>query len=272
MKEEEFSTEVLGTSDEIEELEEETTEISTEVVTEVSTEVKEEKTDVVEEKEKTNIFLFLGVIGMVIVNLILALLLVTSIFWKDIQCSINIQWKPIIYIYPKEDTNVSITVSKPEDFTVTYPKYNNGWNVLAKKDGTLIDSKGRSYYSLYWESEQYGDNKIKSDGFIVEGSEVESFLEEKLEILGLNEREINEFIIYCLPKMQHNKYNYIRFETREEIDNYMPLEVTPVPDTTIRVYMNFKALDEEIELEEQKLEKVTRSGYSVIEWGGSIIE
>ena len=43
--------------------------------------------------------------------------------------------------------------------------------------------------------------------------------EEKLAILGLNEREAEEFIIYWLPKLESNKYNYIRFATEEEIRN-----------------------------------------------------
>ena len=34
-------------------------------------------------------------------------------------------------------------------------------------------------------------------------------LEEKLAILGLTERESEEFIVYWLPKLEKNKYNYI---------------------------------------------------------------
>ncbi len=189
---------------------------------------------------------------------------------KATGCNMYTEDKPMIYIYPTEDMHVSVRLGNKDLITTSYPKYIDGWDVYAKKDGNL-EYNGRNYYGLYWEGIKTDEFTIR-DGFVVKGEDTVKFLEEKLEILGLNEREINEFIIYWLPKMEHNKYNYIRFETREEIDNYMPLEVTPVPDTTIRVYMNFKALDEEIEVEEQKLEKVTRSGYSVIEWGGSIIE
>ncbi len=71
--------------------------------------------------------------------------------------------------------------------------------------------------------------------------------------------------------MQDNKYNYIRFETEEEINSYMPLEVTPKPDTTIRVYMQFKALDKKKEVKEQLLTKRVRKGYTLVEWGGSKI-
>ena len=69
------------------------------------------------------------------------------------------------------------------------------------------------------------------------------FLEEKLALLGLTEREANEFIIYWLPKLENNQYNFIRFQTIEEINKNMPLTVTPNPDSIIRVMMEFKALD-----------------------------
>lgn len=68
------------------------------------------------------------------------------------------------------------------------------------------------------------------------------------------------------------KYNYIRFATREEIDTNMPLTITPEPDTTIRVLMEYKGLENPIEIEEQKLEKIERKGFIAVEWGGTEIK
>ena len=197
-------------------------------------------------------------------------------FWPIIkEATINDEWdeikKPIIYIYPKKDINVSIKVDHPDKFSVTYPKYNDGWSVLAKADGTLIDKSGKKYYSLYWEGKEYGTNSIKEDGFVVKGSDVSSFLEEKLEILGLNYKEREEFIIYWLPQLEKNKYNYIRFQTMEEINNTMKLEIDPKPDTLIRIIMEFKPLSKKIDVKEQKLNSVEREGYTIVEWGGTKI-
>ena len=178
-------------------------------------------------------------------------------------------WKPLIYIYPEKDMDISIKLSNPELLSTTYPKYNNGWNVRVLKDGT-IKYNGKEFYGLYWEGSSHEVN-VTNEGFVVKGEDVATFLEEKLAILGLNEREANEFIIYWLPKMEHNKYNYIRFETRDEIDSYMKLDITPKPDIVIRVVMDFKALDEKIDVKEQKLETTSRTGYTVVEWGGSEI-
>lgn len=190
---------------------------------------------------------------------------------NKISCDQNIAYKPILYFYPEGKTDISVKLLNDEYLTTTYPKYNDSWEVVAYKDGTLVDKKtGRKHYGLYWEGVSHFA-RMMSDGFVVKGDDTINFLEEKLKILGLNEREANEFIIYWLPKLESNKYNYIRFETNDEINEYMPLEINPVPDTLIRVMMSYKPLDEKIDIKEQILNKQTRKGFTVVEWGGTLI-
>ena len=185
------------------------------------------------------------------------------------NCQID---KPIIYIYPEESMELSIKLSNPEKITCSYPEYDNGWNVIANPDGTLIDKKtSRKLYSLYWEG--ISDNSFSNvnDGFVIKGKDTSKFLEEKLKILGLNDIEAEEFIIYWLPKMQSNKYNYIRFATTEEINKIMPLEFSVKPDTLIRILMQYKPLNKYINVNEQVLETPRRDGFVVVEWGGTQI-
>lgn len=207
---------------------------------------------------------------LLIVNLILAVFNFFVVL-PIVRSSIGESWKPIIYIYPTEDIDVSITASNPELFTVTYPKYNEGWKVKALTDGTLIDENGKRYYALYWEGHNKNISKVKEDGFVVKGEDTAKFLEEKLEILGLNYKEQNEFIMYWLPKLEKNKYNYIRFQTEDEINDNMELYIDPKPDTLIRVRMDYKSLDKKIKVKEQKLIKPERKGYTIVEWGGTEI-
>lgn len=182
-------------------------------------------------------------------------------------------FKPIIYLYPTEDMNVSVELGYKENITVSYPKYINGWNVFARKDGTLTDlSTNRNLYALYYENKNIIPFNEQDDGFVVKGEDSAKFLEEKLAILGLTEREAEEFIIYWLPQLENNKYNYIRFATNEEINKNMPLEINPRPDTIIRVLMTFKGLDEPITVKEQKLNTPERNGFTVVEWGGTEIK
>ena len=48
----------------------------------------------------------------------------------------------------------------------------------------------------------------------------------------------------------------------------MPLEFSEKPDTLIRIIMDYKPLNEKINVKEQELEKATRNGFTVVEWGG----
>ena len=107
---------------------------------------------------------------------------------------------------------------------------------------------------------------------MVKGENIIPFLEEKLSILGLTDIEAEEFIIYWLPILQANKYNYIRFATEEEINKNMPLTINPNSDTIIRVLMIYKGLNEKIDVVEQELITPARNGFVVVEWGGTEIK
>lgn len=178
--------------------------------------------------------------------------------------------KPLIYLYPEEETEIAVKLGNPQKISHSYPKYENKWVVTAKPNGDLTYNN-RYYYGLYWEGKNAP--KIKLDeGFVVKGSDSITFLEEKLAILGLNEREANEFIIYWLPKLENNPYNFIKFASMEVQNKYMPLNIEPKPDTLIRVMMAYKGLDNPIKIKEQILEpSPKRNGFVVIEWGGTEI-
>ena len=197
--------------------------------------------------------------------------------WKAIGFwdSSPVCYKPMIYVYSSTEQDVNVKLGKPENLLVSYPEYpEDGWKVTAHTNGLLTDSStGRGLYGLYWE----GKNRelaIQNTGFVVAREDVVDFLEEKLAYLGLNELEAEEFIVYWLPKLQANEFNYIRFATAEEIEECMPLETAPAADNVIRVWMEYTALDEKIEMDEQPLDQIVRAdlngaGLLVVEWGGS---
>ena len=51
----------------------------------------------------------------------------------------------------------------------------------------------------------------------------------------------------------------------------MPLTIKPEPDTTIRVLMEYKGLENSIKVEES-LETPRRKGFVAVEWGGTEIK
>lgn len=182
--------------------------------------------------------------------------------------------KPIIYLYPEKEQEVNLALNFKGKFTHIYPHFNkeNGWKVNVKPDGTIYDSATNlTYYALFWEGKtkyQFPNN----EGFIIEGKNTREFLEEKLILLGLNRKEANEFIIYWLPKMENNKYNYVHFSTNE-YEEIAQLNITPKPDWSSRIFMVFKALEEKTEVKEQILiPKKQRHGFSIVEWGGQEVK
>ena len=56
--------------------------------------------------------------------------------------------KPVIYLYPEEETAVTVTLDYDGQLTTTYPAYDGGWSVTAEPDGTLYDQQGREYSYL----------------------------------------------------------------------------------------------------------------------------
>lgn len=179
--------------------------------------------------------------------------------------------KPVIYLYPETTTNVSVKLNYYGDVFASYPEIWTGWNVIAKPNWTLInksDNKEYSYLFREWKPAK----KINYDWstwFLVKWTETREFLQEKLAKIWLEPKEYNEFIVYWYPKMMNNKYNLVHFARCEEYGKYAELDITPKPDSILRVFMVYKPIDEEIEIKPQEFEKFERQGFSVIEWGGS---
>ena len=177
--------------------------------------------------------------------------------------------KPILYFYPEVSTVCSAKVTLNGELTCTYPAHGaDGWkDFVAHPDGTLVFPDGKHYYALYWEGLQKAEWDF-SKGFCVRGEDTAVFLEWALAEQGLNEREANEFIIYWLPQMQDAPYNVISFQTTAYTEG-AALEITPAPDSLLRVFMTYYPTDAEVEIAPQIFEGFTRQGFTVVEWGGS---
>ena len=189
---------------------------------------------------------------------------------SDWQPDPNAAYKPVIYLYPEEETDVSVKLVLDGKLTCAYPAYNTGWNVTAAPDGTLTDANGQTYNYLYWEGETNAQWDM-SEGFCIKGEDTAAFLEEALKKLGLTRREANEFIVYWLPLMEQNPYNIISFQTDVYTDA-AELQIDPAPDTVIRVFMTYQASDYMLRVLPQKLTAPERSGFTVVEWGGTEVK
>ncbi|MBU1221048.1 hypothetical protein KKF34_05460 [Myxococcota bacterium] len=178
-------------------------------------------------------------------------------------------FKPVIYLYPTETTDVHVKFARDVDFTYTYPQYpNDGWVVTAHPDGTLCEVSGdRCWYSLFWEGFTHDSIDYSSGGFCVAGEDTLTFLEEMLPRLGLDWKEANEFIIYWLPKLASNPYNIISFAQKSWIDA-VPLIVDPFPDSQVRFLMIYRPVSAPETVVPQTIVTPVRTGFTLVEWGG----
>ncbi len=178
----------------------------------------------------------------------------------------------MIYLYPAETCLVTIRFLDPESPRIlhAYPAYEGQWQVLAHPDGTLEDpATDKLYYGLFWEGISFPEVRPQT-GFVVAGSDTVAFLEDTLERLGLNWREINEFIIFWLPVLEASPYNFLHFSTQEWVRR-VPIGVTPEPDSVLRFSMLYEPLVQPpLPLPApQEFPAFERSGFTLVEWGGT---
>ena len=178
--------------------------------------------------------------------------------------------KPVIYLYPEQETDVHVALDlNGMELATTYPKYSGGWDVTAYPDGTLLNKADGSHHRyLFWDAKNVSTRFDFSEGFCVAGSDTEQFLKETLTAIGLTESEMNEFIVYWLPRMESNAYNLISFQSTAYTDA-AKLEITPAPDSLLRVFMAYVPLDEAVEIAPQTFETFARTGFAAVEWGGT---
>lgn len=200
-------------------------------------------------------------------RIFLPLCLTALLLLPDCRSEESLSAKPVIYLYPEEETEVAVRLDYSGKLTCTYPAYEDGWTVTAAPGGVLTDQSGQTYSYLYWE----GVTQTEYDftrGFCVPGADTAAFLEDALARLGLTRREANEFIVYWLPRMEPNPYNLIAFQWESYTDR-APLTVTPEPDSLLRVFMAWKPMDAPVDVPAQDLPAFKRTGFTVVEWGGA---
>ena len=76
--------------------------------------------------------------------------------------------------------------------------------------------------------------------------------------------------MYWLPILEKNKKSLVYFETTEEREEFNKLNISPKPDSLLRIAIHVKKVDKKTSIKEQKLKTFKRTGFTAIEWGGVI--
>ena len=182
--------------------------------------------------------------------------------------------KPVIYFYPEKEQQIDVKLKVAGKLGFTYPTYNNGWSFKANPNG-LLRTNNSTYRYLFWEAKIPAQHSVfnQKTGFLVSSDSLLSFFERTLSKIGLSSSEQQDFITFWYPLMKNNTTNYIHFIFNDEYDKIASLDVTPKPESTIRLFMFWKKVEDNsiINIPQQNIPSYTRKGFTVVEWGGSEI-
>lgn len=64
------------------------------------------------------------------------------------------------------------------------------------------------------------------------------------------------------------KKRLIAFQTDAYTD-HARLDITPQPDSILRVFMAYQPLEQAVDIQPQQLSGFVREGFTVVEWGGT---
>ena len=178
-------------------------------------------------------------------------------------------YKPNIYLYPVDDTDVDVVFGEPQLLTVTDPPYENGWSVTAAPDGALTHRDGEYGY-LFYESLTDPSLYQRTEGFTIPAEGREEAFREILRQYGLNEQETDDFCEFWCGKLDEGKDYAMYPQLTETIDSTMPVTVSPAPDTALRIWFAFA--QGETPKAQGVPEPLHREGFTLVEWGGFFFE
>ena len=184
----------------------------------------------------------------------------------DDECdTCNMVYKPNIYIYPTEQIDLSVKLNFPlgGEIVTSIPEYGTGWNINVDTSGLI----NNSYSYLFYESTQ-PDIWQRNNGWTIQTDKLESFFRQNMTEYGFNEKEINDFIEYWIPRLNDYQLYSIYPQTKSLIDNVIQLDFSKQPDNILRLFYVIKGQNQlQDKLTEPTIDNFEREGYFVTEWG-----
>ena len=184
-------------------------------------------------------------------------------------------YKPNIYFYNDEDIDISVSFGKDNLLKKTIPDYRNGWSFSLIDN--VINMDGQQYSYLFYESLTNPKLFNYDSAFVISRENRADTFREILTAYNFNEQEIEDFVEFWTVKLDPNKVYLMFAEGTELVDVAMPINVDPVPNSITRIWFAFtstqaaEVLNPDFNLN-PVIEPVVRDGYTMVEWGGFIVE
>lgn len=179
--------------------------------------------------------------------------------------------KPNIYLYPETETEITVTFEKPEYLTSSIPDYRGAWTVTASPDGKLTDTVGNSYGYLFYEALVKKKAFQTEEGFLIPADNRDETFRRILTAYGFNEQETADFIEYWSDYLK-GVTDYLMYPMLTDgVDAAMPVSFSVNPDSITRIWFGFAHYDGS-EIKKPEITPIERKGFTVVEWGGAVLD
>lgn len=179
--------------------------------------------------------------------------------------------KPNIYLYPRDTTILSVDLNFPKGGSVVKsdPAYPYAWqDISVAPDGTI----NGKYKFLFYEAEVDARWQYRR-GWVIKQKELPQFFRNTLRVYGLNQQEIEDFMDYWLERLSGFPVYTVYPQLACNIDQLIELNVSQEPESILRLYYIFKKGKTPFwKLGTPKMTHFQRRGFSVVEWGGSLLK
>lgn len=126
---------------------------------------------------------------------------------------------------------------------------------------------------IYYEFDEKKVNlKASNEGFAVNRSAVNSLAEKIADRLGLTDNESRALLTELknvAGKLETPEYLLFKLVTQNELEKKLPLNIIPEPNNIYRIHFLVNEAPEQGVINEPRLEKINREGFTVVEIGAS---
>lgn len=201
--------------------------------------------------------------------------LLDSLFgYEKVPKDVN-AYKPNIYFYSEQDKDISVSFDNPELLTNSIPHYENSWNFTLQNNIIVCDDGQYSY--LFYESVTDPVQFNYESAFVISRENRAETFRNILTEYNFTKQEIDDFIDFWVDKLDSDKIYLMFAQNTEMVDQAMPVNVNPVPESINRIWFAFTTvqmadiLNPDFNLD-PVIEPIVRNGYTMVEWGGFIVE
>lgn len=152
--------------------------------------------------------------------------------------------KPVVYYYSTKNENnvLKLDLKKWDYFTKLIPNLdkNSSWNFKSSNWKIIVDNKSYDYlyYSLItiW-------YKSNQDWWIVSWNNILEFFNDKLDKINFNANEKKDFIDFWINEYSSDKYYFVSFKYKDEMDKVIPLNFSKKVNNVFRVLLDSYEID-----------------------------